>query len=96
MGNTYMVSASLTLIEILAQQVQNLQRQMTNMQTRNEKKSYTMEDLRPYPFDRTLYLLPFPPHFETLRFDKYIRKGDPQDHVKEFFTSCIEVAHEDT
>lgn len=55
-----------------------------------------MEDLCPYPFDRTLYMPPFPPHFETPRFNKYRGKGDPRDHVRELFTACIKVAHEDT
>lgn len=61
-----------------------------------DKKNYTMEDLRPYPCDRSLYMPPFPPHFETLKFDKYRGKGDPRDHIREFFTSCIEVANEET
>lgn len=55
-----------------------------------------MEDLRPYPYDRSLYMPPFPQHFESPKFDKYRGKGDPRDHIREFFTSCIEVAHEDT
>lgn len=61
-----------------------------------DKKSYTMEYLRPYPYDRSLYIPPFPPHFETPKFDKYKRKGDPRDHIRYFFTPCIEVVHEDT
>lgn len=95
-GNTYRVNAPLTQTKILAHQVENLQKQMTNMQTVNDKKSYTMEDLHPYPFDRTLYMPPFPPHFETPRFDKYRGKGDVRDYVQELFTTCIEVVHEDT
>lgn len=30
-----------------------------------------MHDLRPYPFDHTIYIFAFPPHFETLKFDRY-------------------------
>lgn len=80
----------------MAQQVQNLQRQMTNMKIENEKKIYTMKDLHPYPFDRTLYMRPFPQHFETPKFDKYRGKGDPLDHASEFHRTCIEVTYEDT
>lgn len=69
---------------------------MVSMQASKDKKSYTLEDLRPYPYDRSLYIPPFPPHFETPKFDKYKGKGDPRDHIRELFTSCIEVAHEDT
>lgn len=66
------------------------------MQIVNDKKSYTMEALFPYSFDRTLYTPPFPPHFKTPKFDNYRGKGNTRDHVREFFTACIEVAHEDT
>lgn len=69
---------------------------MTNLQTRNEKKSYTMEDLCLYPFDRTLYMSPFPLYFETPKFEKYRVKGDPRDHIRQFFTTHMEVADEDT
>lgn len=44
----------------------------------------------------THYALPFPPHFETPKFDRYRGKGDPRDHIKEFFMACIEVAIEYT
>lgn len=71
-----LINASLIQIEILAQQMDNLQKQMTSMQTVDDKKSYTMEDLCPYPFDRSLYMPPFPLHFENPRFDKYRGKCD--------------------
>lgn len=38
----------------------------------------------------------FPPHFETSKFYRYQGKGDPRDHIREFFTAHIEVAQEDT
>lgn len=41
-------------------------------------------------------MLPFPPHFETLKFEKYSGKGDLRDHIRELFKSCIEVAYEET
>lgn len=88
-GNVYASGIPLTQIEVLTQQVQNLQKQMVRIQARKEKKKYTMEDLRAYPYDRSLYMLAFPPHFETPKFDKYKGKGDPRDHIREFFTSCI-------
>jgi len=39
---------------------------------------------------------PFPKHFETPKFDKYKGKGDPRDHLQEFYFACLEVAQEDT
>lgn len=55
-----------------------------------------MQDLRPYPFDHMLYMSTFPPHFDLPKFDRYRGKGDPSDHIREFFTICIEVTYEDT
>lgn len=51
---------------------------MVSMQESKDKKRYTLENLKPYPYD------------------KYKGQGDPRDHIRELFTSCIEVAHEDT
>lgn len=91
-GHTQTQGVPLTQTNILTQQLQNLQQQVTTMQTSNDKKSYTMKDLRPFPFDHTLYMPPFPPHFEMPKFDRYQGKGDPREHIREFFTTCIEVA----
>lgn len=41
-------------------------------------------------------MLPFPLKFETSNFEKYKGKGDLRNHIKELFTTCIEVANEDT
>jgi len=49
----------------------------------------------PYPFDRNMTTIPFPQHFEIPKFDKYIRKGDTRDHIKEFFMACQEVSYDD-
>lgn len=55
---------------------------MVTMQSRSEKNGYTMEDLKPYPFERSLYIPPFLPYFEIPKFDNYRGKGDPKDHIK--------------
>lgn len=95
-GNIHAQNAPLTETKILTQQVQNLQQQGTTMQIGNDKKSYTMQDLCLYPFDRTICMSAFPPHFETSKFDRYQGKGDLRDHIREFFIASIEVAQEDT
>ena len=41
-------------------------------------------------------MVPFLPHFEVPKFDKYKGNTDPQDHVREFCAACIEVAHNET
>jgi len=30
------------------------------------------------------------------KFDKYKGKGDPKEHLREFYVACLEVAHNDT
>ena len=55
-----------------------------------------MEDICPYPFDKKLLMVPFLPHFQVPKFDKYKGNMDPQDHVREFCVACIEVAHNET
>jgi len=37
----------------------------------------------------------FPPNFKIHKFDKYKGKGDPRDHIKEFFMACQEVSYND-
>lgn len=37
----------------------------------NTKKSYNLEDICPYPFDKSLNMIPFSQNFEMTRFDKY-------------------------
>lgn len=67
-GHTQTQGEPLTQTDILTQQLQNLQQQMMTMQTGNDKKSYTMQDLRPYPFDHTLYMSPFHNILKHLNF----------------------------
>jgi len=59
-------------------------------------KTYSLEDISPYPFDKSLKMNAFPFQFEVPKFDKYKGKGDPRDHIREFSAACLEVAHNDT
>jgi len=36
---------------------------------------------------------PFPKNFETPKFNKYKGKGDPRDHLREFYIACLEVSN---
>jgi len=67
-----------------------------DLQTGGKHKYYSFEDICPNPFDRTLYKPPFPKNFETPKFDKYKGKGDPRDHLREFYIACLEVSNNDT
>ncbi|GLJ20143.1 hypothetical protein SUGI_0365630 [Cryptomeria japonica] len=78
----------------LEQQIRDLQKKMEDINT--PKPTYTMRDICPYPFDKSIPMPPFPTHFVMPKFDKYRGKGDPKAHIRQFFTACIEVAAEDT
>lgn len=78
----------------MQQQVKKLQQQMGSIHT--PIKNYTLHDIFPYPFDRNIPMPPFTPHFDVPKFDKYLGKGYPKEHIREFFNACIEVAHEDS
>lgn len=43
-----------------------------------------------------MVMQPFPRGFELPKFDKYKGKGDPRDHVREFYSACLEVAYDET
>ena len=70
---------------------------LQGLQEANHKrdKQFKFEEMCPYPFDREMLRVPFPSNFEPPKFEKYKGKGDPRDHVKEFFISCQEVAYSD-
>jgi hypothetical protein len=82
--------------DILMQQMHSLQTQMMDMQNQGQTKSYTAEDLYPYPFDHSIQMSPFPNHFSVPKFDKYKGNSNPIEHIREFFASCVEVAHDET
>lgn len=45
------------------------------------KKPHT-QNLFPYPFNQNIAMIPFPPDFETLKFNKYKGQGSLVDHIK--------------
>lgn len=64
----------------LEQQIRDLQKKMEDINTL--KPTYTMRDICPYPFDKSIPMPPFPTHFVTPKFDKYRGKGDPKAHIR--------------
>lgn len=63
---------------------------------RGTTQRYSLEDICPYPFDKSLNMIPFPPNYEIPKYNKYNGKTDPQDHVREFFIMSIEFVHNET
>lgn len=50
----------------------------------------------PYPFDKSLNMIPFLEHCEIPKYDKYNAKSNPQDHINEFCSMSMEFAHNET
>lgn len=57
---------------------------------------YSLEDICPYPFDRRLNMIPFPPNSNIPKYDKFDGNSDPCDHVREFITMSLEFSYNDT
>jgi len=70
--------------------------QMIDERVGQGKKPFSLENICAYPFDKSLNMIPFPPHFEIPQFDKYKGKGNPDDHLRAFFVACLDVAYDDT
>ncbi|GLJ36063.1 hypothetical protein SUGI_0723640 [Cryptomeria japonica] len=64
----------------LEQQIRDLQKKMEDINT--PRPTYTMRDICPYPFDKSIPMPPFPAHFVMPKFDKYRGKGDPKAHIR--------------
>ena len=82
--------------DTIAQQLEMLRRKIDALEAKGTKKLYTDQDLCPNPFDKSLYMPPFPKHFEAPNFEKYKGNGNPKDHIRAFFTACTEVSYEET
>jgi hypothetical protein len=77
---------SLTQVEILSNKIISLQKKIKNIQVSNNK-TYTTQDLFPYPFHTSLYMPNFP---------KYKGKRNHIKYITEFSMDCIDLAHEPT
>lgn len=75
--------------------MQSLQQKLQDIQ-RGTTKIYSLDDICPYPFERTLNMIPFPQNFDFPKYGKYNGRSDPIDHVKEFHTMSLEFTHDDT
>ena len=73
-----------------------MQVKLNKLEKEKEPKEFSMEALCPFPFDKDLYMPPFPKRVEMPKYDKYDRNFDPQDHVSEFFTQSMDFIHEPT
>ena len=58
-------------------------------------KDVFFEEICPFPFNKSINMVPFPPSFDIPKFDKYTREICPITHLKEFSILCQEVAYSD-
>ena len=76
-----------------------MQDQMAQMMKDKDKpttKTYTLDALCPFPFDKTLDMPPFPQGVALPKYDKYVGTTDPQDHLREFGALSMEFMHNTT
>lgn len=52
------------------------------LQDSSFEKFFKFDELFPYLFDKSITSMPFPKHFEIVKFTKYQGKGDPRHHIK--------------
>lgn len=77
--------------------MQKLKNKLTQLKVSKEKpKTYFVEYICALPFDRSLYMVPFPRDMEVPKYDKYDGNGDPRDHVRHFYALSMNFMHEDT
>ena len=76
----------------LAQQLHELQNLVHTMNKKGVK-DFLFEEICPFPFDRSINMIPFPPNFEIPKFDKYTGETCPITHLKEIFVLFQEVAY---
>lgn len=75
-----------------------MQEQLLQMMKEKEKpaKQYALDTICPFPFDKDLYIPPFPKGIELPKYEKYLGTYDPQDHLKEFSALSMEFMHDQT
>jgi hypothetical protein len=66
----------------LLQQFKQLSQQVEILGVQKKQALYIERDLHPNPFDKTIYMPPFPKYFKTPRFKKYEGQGNPVDHIR--------------
>ena len=67
----------------LQKQLKIMQDQLAQMKKDKDKlaKTYTLDALCPFPFDKNLDMPPFLRGVELPKYDKYFGTTDPQDHL---------------
>ena len=70
----------------LQKKMQTMQDQILQLMKDKDKPTtqFTLDSIYPFPFDKSLQMPPFPKGVELPKYDKYLGKSDPQDHLRKF------------
>ena len=79
----------------LQKQLKIVQDQLAQMMKDKDKftKTYTLDALCPFPFDKNLDMPPFLRGVELPKYEKYFGTTNPQDHLREFGALSMEFMH---
>ena len=81
----------------MREEIQELKNQLTQLQVSKEQtKTSFVESLCALPFDRILYMVPFPRDIEVPKYDKYDGNGDPHDNIRKLYAHRMDFVQEDT
>ena len=80
------------------QRIQDLEIQISKLKKEqgNPKTSLTIESICSFPFDKNLYMTPFPRDVDIPKYNKYDGNGDPHDHIRQFYALSMDFMHDDT
>ena len=82
----------------LQKQIQSMQEELLQLMKDKEKptKQFSLDNICPFPFDKGLFMAPFPKGVELPKYEKYLGTSDPQDHLREFGALSMEFIHDQT
>ena len=81
-----------TEVEILREEIQELRKQFTQLQASKEPpKTSFVDSICALPFDRSLYMQPFPKDIEVPKYDKYDGNGDPHDYARHLYALSMDL-----
>lgn len=83
-------------LDIMNKQFKAFQMQLDSIKQSRTPKPFSIEALCPFPFDKSLVMVPFSINVVFPKYDKYEGTMDPQDHLQEFCALSLEFMHDTT
>ena len=86
-----------TKFEILRDELQQTNQHLTQLTIEKEPPKVSfVESICALPFDRSLYMVPFPRDIEVPKYNKYDENGDPHDHVRHLYALSMDFLRKGT